>query len=140
MARLLQLDDVNRLIGTMMSGLSTRYDLGSERDDVGRLIGDRPIGPCDADGPSLCHSLYDIMHDGMGVLLDASGDGTASDLVAGTRMLRCVPVATGHSMLIRPDACIAWAAEGNSTDGLTEALRRWFVPALEVGTMVRSDP
>jgi hypothetical protein len=30
-AKLMQFDDVNRLIGEMMSGLSTRYDLGSER-------------------------------------------------------------------------------------------------------------
>ncbi len=41
-ADLLQLDDVNRRFGEMMRGLSTRYDLGSERDGVGRLIGDWP--------------------------------------------------------------------------------------------------
>ena len=63
----MQFDDVNRLIGEMMSGLSIRYDLGSERDDVGRLIGDRPISHGDGEG-----SLYDLMQDGMGVLLDAS--------------------------------------------------------------------
>jgi len=34
-------------------------------------------------------------------------------------------------MLIRPDACIAWAGEENSTDGLEEALRRWFIPTLD---------
>ncbi|MGH8447493.1 MAG: FAD-dependent monooxygenase, partial [Solimonas sp.] len=34
-AKLLQLDDVNRHIGEMMSGLFSRYDLGSERDEVG---------------------------------------------------------------------------------------------------------
>ncbi len=42
-ANLMQLDDVNRLISKMMRGLSTRYDLGSELDDVGRLIGDKTI-------------------------------------------------------------------------------------------------
>jgi hypothetical protein len=41
---------------------------------------------------------------------------------------RNVAVDTGPSMLIRPDACIAWAGEENSTDGLEEALRRWFQP------------
>ncbi len=30
-------------------------------------------------------------------------------------------------MLIRPDACMAWTGEENSTDGLEEALRRWFI-------------
>jgi hypothetical protein len=32
-------------------------------------------------------------------------------------------------MLIRPDACIAWVSENDRTDGLEEALRRWFKPA-----------
>ena len=134
-ANLMQFDDVNRFIGEMMSGLSTRYDLGSERDDVGRLIGDKPISHGDADV-----SLYDVMQDGMGVLLDASTEAKASRLVAAaTQRIRCVAVDTGPSMLIRPDACIAWVGEENSTDGLEEALRRWFIPALDDGSMVRSE-
>jgi len=134
-ANLMQLDDVNRLFGEMMSGLSTRYDLGSELDDVGRLIGDKPISNGDADV-----SLYDVMQDGMGVVLDASTEGKASKLVAATtQRIRCVAVDTGPSMLIRPDACIAWAGEENSTDGLEEALRRWFIPALDDGCMARSE-
>jgi hypothetical protein len=61
------------------------------------------------------------------VRLDASTGGKGSKLVAAsTQMIRCVAVETGPSMLIRPDACIAWAGEENSTDGLEEALRRWF--------------
>jgi len=121
-ANLMQLDDVNCLISEMMRGLSTRYDFGSERDDVGRLIGDRPIGQGNANV-----SLYDVMQDGMGVLLDASTGGNASTLVAATtQRVRCVAVDTGPSMLIRPDACVAWAGEGNGIDGLEEALRRWF--------------
>jgi flavin-dependent dehydrogenase len=130
-AKLMQFDDVNRFIGEMMSGLSTRYDLGSDLDDVGRLIGDKPIGDANA-------SLYDVMQDGMGVLLDASTGGEASRLVAAsTPKIRCVAVDTGPSMLIRPDACIAWASEENSIDGLAEALRRWFNPTLDHGSMVR---
>ena len=133
-ANLMQLDDVNRLIGEMMSGLSTRYDVGSERDDVGRLIGDKPIRCGGADV-----SLYDVMQDGLGILLDASTAGKASQLVAATAPgLRCVAVDTGRSMLIRPDACVAWAGEGNSLDGLEEALRRWFIPTRENGTTALS--
>jgi hypothetical protein len=121
-ANLMQFDDVNRLIGEMTSGLSTRYDLGSALDEVGRLMGDRPVGKA---------SLYDLMQDGMGVLLDASTGPKASRLVAATtQRIRCVAVDTGPSMLIRPDACVAWASEDGSTDGLEEALRRWFAPAL----------
>jgi 2-polyprenyl-6-methoxyphenol hydroxylase-like FAD-dependent oxidoreductase len=121
-AKLMQFDDVNRLLGGMISGLSSRYDLGSEVDMVGRLIGDRPIGRST--------SLYDVMQDGMGVFLDATAEGTASRLVAAmTPRIRCVALDAGPSMLIRPDACIAWVGENNSTDGLEEALRRWFSPA-----------
>ena len=128
-AKFMELDDVNRLIGEMMSGLSIRYDLASERDDVGRLIGDKPISHGDGEG-----SLYDLMQDGMGVLLDASTEGKASRLVAArTQRIRCVVVDTGPSMLIRPDACIAWAGEENGIDGLEEALHRWFMPALDYG-------
>ena len=133
-ANLMQLDDVNRLIGGMMSGVATRYDLGSDLDDIGRLIGDKPIRHGDADV-----SLYDVMQDGMGVFLDASTEGRASRLVAAsTQRIRCVTTNTGPSMLIRPDACVAWAGEGNSMDGLEEALRRWFIPTLDDGSMVRS--
>ena len=135
-ANLMQFDDVNRFIGEMMTGLSSRYDLGSELDDVGRLIGDRPVRDGDADV-----SLYDVMQDGMGVLLDASTERKASKLVAAiTPKIRCVAVDTGPSMLIRPDACIAWAGEENSIDGLEEALRRWFKPTLDDGSTVRSAP
>jgi 2-polyprenyl-6-methoxyphenol hydroxylase-like FAD-dependent oxidoreductase len=131
-AKLMQFDDVNRSIGEMMSGLSIRYDLGSDLDDVGRLIGDKPI--------SQGVSLYGVIQDGMGVLLDASTGEKASKLVAATtQRIRCVAADTGLSMLIRPDACIAWAGEENSTDGLEEALRRWFIPTLDDGSMVRSE-
>jgi 2-polyprenyl-6-methoxyphenol hydroxylase-like FAD-dependent oxidoreductase len=123
-AKLMQFDDVNRFVGEMTSGLSTRYDLGSDLDDVGRLIGDKPISHDDAN-----MSLYDVMQDGMGVLLDASTEAKASKLAAvTTQRIRCVAVDTGPSMLIRPDACIAWAGKENSIDGLEEALRRWFTP------------
>jgi hypothetical protein len=75
------------------------------------------------------------MQDGRGVLLDASADGEASQLVeATTQRVRCVAVEAGPSMLIRPDACVAWAVAENSVDGLEEALRRWFNPALESTT------
>ncbi|RFP12610.1 FAD-dependent oxidoreductase [Duganella sp. BJB475] len=123
MADLLQFDDVNRLIGAMTSGLATRYDLGSELDEVGRLVGDRPVA-----GSTGGASLYDLMQDGRGVLLDASAGRTASMMVAAaTQRIRCVGVDTGPTMLIRPDACVAWIGTENDTCGLKQALRRWFV-------------
>jgi 2-polyprenyl-6-methoxyphenol hydroxylase-like FAD-dependent oxidoreductase len=134
-AKLMEFDDVNCFIGEMMNGLSVRYDLGSERDEVGRLMGDKPVNHGDGDV-----SLYKFMQDGMGVLLDASTEGKASKLVAAsTHKVRCVAVDAGPSMLIRPDACVAWAGDENSTEGLREALRRWFTPALDDGSIVRFE-
>jgi 2-polyprenyl-6-methoxyphenol hydroxylase-like FAD-dependent oxidoreductase len=128
MATLMQFDDVNRLIGDMMTGLSTRYDLGSAHDDVGRLIGDRPVPQAGAGV-----SLYSLMQAGAGVFLDASADAKSSGVVAAAApRVRCIAVDTGPSLLIRPDACIAWAGEGDDTDGLDESLRRWFRPASTV--------
>ena len=122
MAKLLDIDDVNRLVGGMMSGLSTRYDLGSEADEVGRLVADRALTHDGADV-----SLYDLMQDGQGILLDASTGAKASTIVAVTTpRIRCVTIADGPSMLIRPDACIAWTSRESDMDGLQEALRRWF--------------
>ena len=99
MVKLLEFDDVNRFIGGMMSGLSARYDLGSDRDDVGRLIGNQTI----RDGATDV-SLYDLMQDARGILLDASPDGKTARLVAAVApSIRCIAVETGPSLLIRPD-------------------------------------
>ena len=42
-------------------------------------------------------------------------------------------------MLIRRNACIAWAGEENSVDGLEKSLRRWFKPILNDKSIVRSE-
>ena len=123
-AKLLELDDVNGHIDGLMSGLATRYDLGSERDLVGRLTGDRAIG-----GADVRTSLFAEMAEGDGIVLDASPDGRAAGLAAGFPRVRCVTAAAGPSLLIRPDGCIAWAGDGGEMAGLAEALERWFAPA-----------
>ncbi|HEU5020302.1 MAG TPA: FAD-dependent monooxygenase, partial [Bryobacteraceae bacterium] len=122
-ARLMAFDDVNRHIDGLMSGLGTRYDLGSDRDAVGRLIGDRPV-----DAAGVRTSLFAEMADGGGILLDTSPDGRAAGFTAAFTRLRCLSAEAGPSMLVRPDGCIAWAADAGETAGLSDALERWFVP------------
>jgi len=123
-ATLLELDDVNVHIDGLMSGLSTRYDLGSLRAEVGRLTGDRVVG-----GADVRTSLFAEMADGDGILLDTSPDGRAAGLVSGFTHVRCVRADTGPSMLIRPDGCIAWVGDAGDVAGLVDALERWFAPA-----------
>ena len=121
-ARLMDFDDVNRFLGEAMSGLATRYDLGSPQDEVGRLAGNRAVRRGGVDV-----ALYDLMRDGQAVLLDATAGQLASGLVATTApRVRCVAVDTGPSMLVRPDACIAWIGEEGGVAGLAPALQRWF--------------
>ncbi len=124
LADMMTYDDVNGHIDGLMSGLATRYDLGSERDEVGRLTGDRAV---DAGGVGT--SLFKEMADGDGILLDTSRDRRASRLAAGFARVRPVVAEAGPSMLVRPDGCIAWVAESGEMAGLGEALERWFAPA-----------
>ncbi|HEY9100877.1 FAD-dependent monooxygenase [Chitinimonas sp.] len=120
-AHLMQFDEVNRYIGELMSGHFTRYDCGAEQDEVGRLIGDRPLGSS---------TLYAAMQGGHGVLLDASKGQQATHLVAThTRRVRCITIDSGPSLLVRPDACVAWQGKDGSTAGLAEAVQCWFGPA-----------
>ena len=120
---LMGFDPVSKFLGEMVGGFSTSYDLGTETGGVGRLVADRQL----AAGPS----LYALMQDGAGVLLDASSDGQAARLVARmTPRIRCVAVATGPSQLIRPDGCIAWAGEESDLHALEKAVRLWFTAGL----------
>jgi hypothetical protein len=132
-AQLLELDDVNGHIDGLMSGLATRYDLGSERDEVGRLIGDRLVGAADRQAP-----LFAQMGQGDGMVLDASPDRRAAGIAAGFRHVRCVTAAGGPSLLIRPDGCIAWAGDAGDMAGLADALARWFAPAAPQGAFSRA--
>lgn len=106
-AQLLEVDGANRMIGEMTNGLGIRYP-GTDG-----LIGDRPV---QSGGATV--ALYDVMQDGRGVLIDATTDGHAPGL---TR----VTTATGPSMLIRPDGCIAWSGDVYDA-AFTSALQRWF--------------
>ncbi|MEE7494091.1 FAD-dependent monooxygenase [Methylobacterium oryzae] len=127
MARLLESDEVSRILGAMMRGLSARYDLGSAEDGVGRMLGDGPLGPGDA-------TLYGALQDGQGLLVDGGADGAASRMVAAaTGRVTCVAVPEGPSMLVRPDGCIAWMSAAHALDGLREAVGRWFGPPVPLG-------
>jgi hypothetical protein len=118
-ANLMALDDVNRSVGETIRGLGVRYDLGAAQAQVGTLAADQPAGAG--------VMLYELMQDGAGVLLDASRGQAASALaVAATPRVRCVAIDTGPSLLIRPDACVAWAGADGGTDGLDAALERSF--------------
>jgi 2-polyprenyl-6-methoxyphenol hydroxylase-like FAD-dependent oxidoreductase len=121
-ARILALDEGNRFFGEMMSGLTTRYDLGDAHPLVGRLSADRPLLADDGGAPT----LYARMHGGGAVLVDA-GDGEAARLAApwSPRVVTAC-AADGPSVLVRPDGCVAWARDPGDTSDLVPALERWL--------------
>ncbi|PTL77743.1 FAD-dependent monooxygenase [Vitiosangium sp. GDMCC 1.1324] len=120
-ARLMDLDEGNRFFGEMMSGITTRYELGDTHPLVGRLCADRAVVLEDGET-----RLYSLMHRGAGVLLDAGGGAAVSVAKAWEPRIRALRVRGETSMLLRPDGCIAWATDAGDTAGLEPALHRWF--------------
>ena len=118
---LMKTDDGNRFFGEMMSSITTRYDLGDEHPMVGRLCGDLTLT---INGNET--KLFTLMQHGNGLLIDATNGATSTIAEGWASHVRCVQVENGTTMLLRPDACIAWAGDGNHHDGLDVALERWF--------------
>jgi hypothetical protein len=109
--------DVNRHFGEMISGVTTRYDLGDDDPLVGRLVADLDLT---IDG--VVTRLFSRMRDGCGLIVD--GDGMASEEgAAWASRVRVMKAPGARSMLVRPDGCIAWAGRAG---GLRPALERWF--------------
>lgn len=106
-----------------MTGLSVRYDLGSDEPLAGRNAPDFRL----VDGTR----LGDLLADGLGVLLDFRASGLLRTAAAGWEgRIRYVAGAAeddlgSDAVLVRPDGVIAWA--GNPS-GFALAASRWFGP------------
>ncbi|GIJ50402.1 FAD-dependent oxidoreductase [Virgisporangium aliadipatigenens] len=117
---LIRTPDVATYIYDRLSGLSMRYDLGSDQPLVGRNAPAFRL----ADGTSLA----ELMADGKGVILDFAG----SLRDAATTWHDRVRYVSGpaeddlgfDAVLIRPDGIVAWA--GGDVPSFTEAMNRWF--------------
>ncbi|MHA3701256.1 FAD-dependent monooxygenase [Jatrophihabitans sp. YIM 134969] len=115
---LLQFEVVDRFLTERIAGTGIRYDFGDGPDLLGRRLPDLPFP----------HGrLYDLLHDGRGLLLDQTGDLAASDWASRVDVSRDV---SSHldapALLLRPDGHVAWVGEGQ--DDLEQALTTWFGP------------
>ena len=117
----MNLDEGNRFFGEMMSGITTRYELGGSHPLAGRICGNLTLVTMEGE-----KELFSLMLNGNGLLVDAAGGGASEIAAKWAHHIRCVQVPDGVSMLLRPDACIAWASNDKTVDGLESVLERWF--------------
>ncbi|MFB6637412.1 rifampin monooxygenase [Streptomyces chartreusis] len=115
-SKLMDFAEVNRYVTGMITAVDVRYDFGEGHDLLGRRMRDLPLER---------GRLYELTHDGRGLLLDRTGrlsvKGWADrvDHVVDAGEELDVPAA-----LLRPDGHVAWV--GEDQEELLEALRRWF--------------
>ncbi len=118
LSRLMDFDEVNAYVTGMITAVGVRYDLGEGHDLLGRRLRDLRL----KDG-----RLYELLHEGRGLLLDRTGRLSVSGWA--DRVDHVVdPVAEEEldapALLLRPDGHIAWVGDGQP--GLVDALTTWF--------------
>ncbi|WP_327743018.1 rifampin monooxygenase [Streptomyces europaeiscabiei] len=115
-SKLMDFEEVNRYVTGMITAVDVRYDFGEGHDLLGRRMRDVQLKQ---------GRLYELMHEGRGLLLDPAGrlsvDGWAErvDHVVDTAEDLDVP-----AVLLRPDGHVAWAGEDQRE--LLGGLARWF--------------
>jgi len=118
-SELMELEQVNRYLASMVCATDIRYKVGgSDHPLMGQRMRDLRLTG---------RRLYELMHDGRGLLLDQTGHLDAhgwSDRIH---------IITDHSpdldvdaVLLRPDAYVIHT--GGRQDELNSALHRWFGP------------
>ncbi|GIE76567.1 FAD-dependent oxidoreductase [Actinoplanes philippinensis] len=115
-AELMDVEEVNRRLIERTSGIGIRYDLGPGPDPVGRRLPDVAVRG---------GRLYDLLHQGRGLLLDRTGRLTAgvwSDRV--DHHADATAEFDAPAVLLRPDGYVAWA--GDDQRELDARLGHWF--------------
>ncbi|MEU7115690.1 rifampin monooxygenase [Streptomyces sp. NPDC046182] len=116
MAELIDFEEVNRYLIEKITGIGIRYDFGEGHDLLGRRLRDVKLKR---------GSLYELTHEGRGLLLDQTGrlsvDGWAD------RVDHVVDVSEeldAPAVLLRPDGHVAWV--GEDQQDLLSHLPTWF--------------
>jgi len=107
-------------------GINTHYDLGGNHPLVGRSVPNFEL----EDNAT----IGDLMHDGLGILLDFDSNESLKTLVAGYGdRIRYISGRAKEQLglsaaLIRPDGIIAWASDNQPDCGeLQKVADHWFV-------------
>jgi len=116
LTELMDFDEVNRRLIEKITAIDIRYDFGEGPDLQGRRLRDIKTKYGD---------LYDLLHQGRGMLLDRTERLTVdgwSDRV--DHLADPTAAVDAPALLLRPDGHIAWL--GGDQQDLTTHLTRWF--------------
>jgi 2-polyprenyl-6-methoxyphenol hydroxylase-like FAD-dependent oxidoreductase len=115
-SKLMDFEEVNRYVTGMITAVDVRYDFGEGPDLLGRRMRDVQLKR---------GRLYELMHDGRGLLLDGTGrlsvEGWADRV---DHVLDAAEDLDAPAVLLRPDGHVAWAGEDQRE--LLDRLPRWF--------------
>ena len=121
LTELLDFEDVSRFLVEKVTGIGIRYDLGEGHELLGRRLRDVRLSR---------GRLYELTHEGRGLLLDQAGGLSVSGRA--DRVDHVVDVSEEldvPALLLRPDGHVAWA--GGDQRDLLDHLTRWFGPGSE---------
>ncbi|MEU8470495.1 rifampin monooxygenase [Streptomyces sp. NPDC029006] len=114
--KLMDFEEVNRYVTGMITAVDVRYDFGEGHELLGRRLRDVRLKR---------GRLYELMHDGRGLLLDRTGRLSVAGWA--DRVDHVVDVSEEldvPGVLLRPDGHVAWA--GEDQQDLLGRLARWF--------------
>ncbi|MFD9685044.1 rifampin monooxygenase [Kitasatospora sp. NPDC059088] len=120
LSTLMDFEEVNRYMTEMVFGVGVRYDFGAGPELLGRRLRNVRLKS---------GRLYERMHGGRALLLDATG-GALSVTGWADRVDHVTDPAEDFdapAVLLRPDGYVAWLGADQPT--LDAALTRWFGPA-----------
>ncbi|GAA1556694.1 FAD-dependent monooxygenase [Kribbella hippodromi] len=132
---LVEIDEVRRRLGLMITGLDITYDLPGDHPLLGRRVPDAELSTT---------RVHQLLRSGRPILLSLNGSEAPAIADSWADRLDCVAADTvaqewtvpgagdvrvPATVLIRPDGHVAWATDGQTETGLEEALTTWFGPA-----------
>ncbi|UNO43559.1 rifampin monooxygenase [Streptomyces sp. MST-110588] len=113
---LMDFEEVNRYVTEMITAVGVRYDLGEGHELLGRRLRDVQLKR---------GRLYELMHDGRGLLLDQTGRLSVAGWADRVDHIVDVSEELGApAVLLRPDGHVAWA--GEDQQDLLSHLHKWF--------------